>query len=103
VGHDVWVASGAAFLSVVFGQAANAFACRSDHRPVRVRAWAGNRLLLAAVLIASALGIAAVAVPAMARLLDHRWPNAVGWAVVAATPVVLLLTDRVDKYLRNRR
>jgi magnesium-transporting ATPase (P-type) len=102
-GHDVLVASGAAFLSVVFGQAANAFACRSEYRPVEWRGWWSNRLLLGAVAVSSALGLAAVAIPAVADLLDHRWPTALGWLVIAATPVVVVLADRADKALRRRR
>jgi len=37
-------ASGAAFAAVVFGQVANAFACRSTVRPVWRLGWRTNRL-----------------------------------------------------------
>jgi hypothetical protein len=42
-------ASGTAFTVVDLGQLANAFACRSERRPIGRWSWHGNRLLLAAV------------------------------------------------------
>ena len=44
-GHALMAASGAAFAAVVFGQAANAFACRSTTRSPRQLGWTSNRLL----------------------------------------------------------
>ncbi len=45
-GPALYAASGAAFLSVVVGQAANAFACRSTRRPAWELGWFSNRFLL---------------------------------------------------------
>ena len=51
-GGDVALAaSGAAFMAVVLGQAANAFACRSARRPPWQLGWWTNRLLVLAVAV----------------------------------------------------
>ena len=64
-------ASGTAFSTIVLGQLANAFACRSEHRAVGSWSLRGNRLLLWAV--ASELVLLAVflAVPPVAGVLGH--------------------------------
>src|SRR4249920_2229900 len=56
-------ASGTAFTTVVLGQLANAFACRSERRPVGWWSWRGNRLLLVAVAIELVLLAAFVGLP----------------------------------------
>src|SRR5690606_2362308 len=50
-GHVAWAASGAAFMTVVIGQTANAFACRSSTRRPGQLGWTTNRLLLPAAFI----------------------------------------------------
>lgn len=72
-------ASGTAFSTIVLGQLANAFACRSEHRAVGSWSLRGNRLLLWAV--ASELVLLAVflAVPPVAGVLGHAVPTTLGW------------------------
>ncbi|WP_308192681.1 cation-translocating P-type ATPase [Mycolicibacterium lacusdiani] len=48
-GHALMMASGAAFVAIVLGQAANAFACRSTTRPAWAVSLRSNPLLIAAV------------------------------------------------------
>ena len=83
-------ASGTAFAAIVAGQLANAFACRSEYRPVFRLDAPRNRLLPAAVAVELALLLAFLGVPAVAGLLGGAWPTPSGWLLaVAAVPVVL--------------
>jgi magnesium-transporting ATPase (P-type) len=100
-GPALWAASGAAFLAVVAGQAANAFACRSSRVPVHRMELFGNRALVVAVAGSVAVGLLTFVGP-VADLLDQQWPTAAGLAVLLCTPVVLLLADTADKALRRR-
>ena len=96
-------ASGTAFTTVVFGQLATAFACRSESRWVGRLAWAGNPLLLGAVTVEVAVLFVFTGVPPVARLLGGSFPPPLGWlAAVAAIPVVFL-ADAVHKAVRARR
>ena len=90
-------ASGTAFAAVVLGQLANAFACRSEHRPVGRWSWRGNRLLLAAVGVELALLAVFVGLPPLAALLGHGLPTAVGWMLAAAAAPAVLVADAVYK------
>jgi calcium-translocating P-type ATPase len=93
------VASGTAFAAIVLGQLANAFACRSETRPVFRMSPVTNRLLLIAVASEALLLLVFVGVPPLARLLGSAWPTPLGWlAALAAVPVVLL-ADSVYKGL----
>ncbi len=94
-------ASGAAFLAVVLGQAANAFACRSELRapPGRAR----NRLLAPAVAIGIAFCLVTIYVPGLARQLGQAAPTGLGWLVALAAPVTVLVADRLDKAVHARR
>jgi magnesium-transporting ATPase (P-type) len=94
-------ASGAAFAAVVFGQGANAFACRSATKWPGAIGWATNPWLLGAV--AAALGIAAVFlfVPAVADLLRHEPPPLIGWVVATAAIPSVLLSDTIEKRLNR--
>ena len=97
-------ASGAAFLAVVAGQAANAFACRSSSAPASALGWTTNRLMIPAISIGVAVSLAAVFVGPVARELDHGPPTIGGWLVVFAAPVVLLGVDTLVKVrARGRR
>ena len=100
-GPELWAASGAAFLAVVAGQAANAFACRSSRVPVHRMHVFGNRALVGAVAAAVVIGLLTFVGP-VADLLGQQWPTAAGMAVLLCTPVVLLLADTADKALRRR-
>jgi hypothetical protein len=96
-------ASGTAFSVVVFGQLANAFACRSEHRPVGRWSLHGNRLLLVAVATELVLLAGFLAVPAVAGVLGHAVPTALGWALAALAVPAVLLADALQKRLSRRR
>lgn len=98
---DLAAASGAAFLAVVLGQAANAFACRSVRRPV----WSVgtlNRLVPLAVVTAVVLGVLAVAVPPIAGALGQAVPTPRGAAIAVLTPVAVVGVDSLTKWWRAR-
>ena len=80
-GHPPMAASGAAFAAVVFGQMANAFACRSATRPPWRLGWTSNRLLLWAVGTEAVALALFLLVPPMADLLDHAPPPCGGLLV----------------------
>ncbi len=89
-GPALAAASGAAFAAVVFGQMANAFACRSARRPPWRLGWTSNRLVVGAVAVELAALAAFLFVGPVASALDHAAPTL--WpAVVAllAAPAVL--------------
>ena len=99
---DLVAASGAAFIAVVAGQMANAFACRSATRP----AWAvrpANPLVRGAVVVAGAIGVTTLVWAPVAGVLGQGTPTLPGLAVVAVTPAVVLGIDGIDKWWRRRR
>ena len=96
-GAPLYAASGAAFLTVVVAQSANAFACRSTRRPAWKIAWFANRFLFVAVLVELAFAVAVIAIPAAADLLDHRWPPAGAWALVLLSAPGVLVVDALWK------
>ena len=85
-GAVLWGASGAAFMTVVAAQSANAFACRSSSR------WAGglrhrpNPLLLPAVLIGLGISLVTLLVGPIARQLGQAPPPAAVWLVIGLPP-----------------
>ncbi|CAN5851531.1 cation-transporting P-type ATPase [soil metagenome] len=95
------MASGAAFTAIVLGQAANAFACRSDQRPAWSMAPWTNRLLIGAVVIELGLLVALLYVPPIAAVLGHAGPPAAGYAVAAAAVPAVLVADATHKWLRR--
>lgn len=98
-GHNLMAASGAAFAAVVFGQMANAFACRSTrYWPGRL-GWTSNRLLLFAVFIEMCLLVSFFAVPWLARILHHRAPSLPGLLCALLAIPAVLLADAVSKRL----
>jgi magnesium-transporting ATPase (P-type) len=101
-GNDLLAASGAAFAAVVFGQMANAFACRSATVPPWRLGWASNRLLLGAVAIELVALGAFLLVPPVADLLEHRFPPVVALAVALATAPAVLAADAAHKRRRHR-
>jgi magnesium-transporting ATPase (P-type) len=102
-GAPLYAASGAAFMTVVIAQSANAFACRSVRRPAWKLGWFSNRFLVASVLFELAFAVAVVAIPAAADLLEHRWPPAGAWIVIAASaPAVLLVDAGWKRAIRGR-
>ena len=101
--HGLAAASGAAFLTVVFGQKANASACRSSTRRPGQLGWTSNRLLIYTGVIELAFALTVVWVDPIARQLKQANPPLWGWAVALASMPVVLLVDALDKRRRVRR
>jgi magnesium-transporting ATPase (P-type) len=96
-------ASGAAFLTVVVSQAANAFACRSfTATPFRL-GWATNRWVPPAVGASLLLSAVLLGWPAVARQMGHTWPGPAGVFVALGTAAATLGIDAADKAARARR
>ncbi|MBM7503009.1 cation-translocating P-type ATPase [Agromyces aurantiacus] len=102
-GDALLAASGAAYITVVFAQAANAFACRSSTKWPGALGWFGNRLLVGAVLVGTAFSLVLLWVPPIADLLGQANPPLVGWAVALASIPILFAVDALDKRARARR
>jgi magnesium-transporting ATPase (P-type) len=100
-GQALAAASGAAFLTVVFAQTANAFACRSTRLPAWRMPWTSNRFLLFAVAAELVFAFAMIAIPAAAGLLEQTWPPAWSWAVIIGSVPAMLLADSLWKRRRN--
>jgi magnesium-transporting ATPase (P-type) len=96
-------ASGTAFTTVVLGQLATAFACRSESRWVGRLAWAGNPLLLGAVTVEVAVLFVFISVPPVARLLGGSFPPPLGWLAAVTVIPVVFLADAIHKAFRARR
>jgi len=101
-GQVALMASGAAFATVIVGQTANAFACRSSTRWPGSLGWTTNRLLILAVIADLAIAAAMLGVPILANALGQAVPGAVGWAISLATVPVVLGLDAAYKALRKR-
>ncbi|WP_404389153.1 HAD-IC family P-type ATPase [Humibacillus xanthopallidus] len=95
------LASGGAFATVVLGQLANAFACRSASR--RVGAWSlrGNRLLLWAVGVELAFLVVILGWPALAAVLGGSMPDLAGWAMALLVVPAVLAADAAHKAARR--
>ncbi|HEU5084406.1 MAG TPA: cation-transporting P-type ATPase [Acidimicrobiales bacterium] len=100
-GHDLHAASGAAFMTVVIAQTANAFACRSSSRWPGALGWTTNRLLPAAATIELGVSLAVLLVRPIADELEHAAPPLVGWVIALLAAAGLLAVDAIDK--RRRR
>jgi calcium-translocating P-type ATPase len=96
-------ASGAAFITVVLGQKANVFACRSSTRTPRQLGWTTNRLLLVTGIVELAFAFTVLWVPALADQLDQANPPLAGWLVAVASMPLMLAVDALDKRSRNHR
>ena len=95
-------ASGAAFMAVVVGQCANAFACRSSTRWVGQMPLSSNRLLVwavAAELVALALFLGFEPV---ADVLDQAVPSLAGAAVALLAAPAVIAADAAHKWYRAR-
>ena len=82
-GETALAASGAAFMTVVLAQVANAFACRSSTRWPGSLGWTSNRLLIPAVVegrLVNAVGL----VPPAGPVVGAKLGAGVGQALVAA-------------------
>jgi calcium-translocating P-type ATPase len=96
-------ASGTAFATVVLGQMATAFACRSQARWVGRLDWRGNPLLLGAVAVEVAVLFLFIGVPPVARLLGGGLPSLLGWLMAAMVIPAVFFADAAHKALRARR
>jgi magnesium-transporting ATPase (P-type) len=96
-GAALLAASGAAFLTVVVAQSANAFACRSAQRPAWTLGWFTNRFLIVSVVIELLFALAVIGIPAVADLLEQQWPPAAAWIVIVASAPAVLLVDAAHK------
>jgi magnesium-transporting ATPase (P-type) len=94
-------ASGAAFMTVVFAQAGNAFACRSTTRWPGALGWTTNRLLIPAVTVGLLFAFAVLFIGPIAAELGQTTPPPAGWMVAIAAPIVLLAVDAGDKRWRR--
>ena len=102
-GDTLAAASGAAFMTVVLAQTANAFACRSSTRSPGALGWWTNRLLIAAACAGLGFSLLVLLTPPVARQLGHQPPPAAGWLVAVLAMGVLLAVDAADKRRRRRR
>ncbi len=102
-GSALLMASGAAFTAVVIGQFANAFACRSEHRPPGALGWGSNPLLVGAVAVELVALVVFVGYPPIANLLGQQPPNAAGLSVALLAGPAVLAADAIDKAWRSRR
>jgi magnesium-transporting ATPase (P-type) len=100
-GHALMAASGAAFMTVVIGQTANAFACRSSSRWPGSLGWTTNHLLIPAASIELAFSFAVLFITPIAEELGHANPPLVGWVVALATAGAVLAIDAADKARRR--
>jgi calcium-translocating P-type ATPase len=96
-------ASGAAFATVVFGQAANAMACRSASRWPGSLGWTRNRFLVASIGVEFLLLLGFLFIPTIAHLLGQAPPPAQGWLIAALAVPAVLLVDAAHKRLRGPR
>jgi magnesium-transporting ATPase (P-type) len=95
-------ASGTAFTTVVLGQLATAFACRSEVRWVGRLNWRSNPLLLGAVMAEIAALLLFIGIPPLARLLGGGFPSGLGWLAAAAAVPAVVLADALHKAVRAR-
>jgi Cation transporting ATPase, C-terminus len=102
-GHDLMAASGAAFITVVIAQTANAFACRSSTRWPGALGWTTNRLLLPAASAGLAFSLVVLLVTPVAQVLGYATPPAAGWVVALSSAFVVLAVDALDKRIRAGR
>lgn len=96
-------ASGAAFMTVVVAQTANAFACRSSTRRPGQLGWTTNRLLIPAASAELAFSFVVLLIPPIALMLGHGVPPLAGWLVALASAPVVLIVDAIDKRVRASR
>jgi hypothetical protein len=94
-------ASGAAFMTVVIAQTANAHACRSSTRWPGALGWTTNRLLLVGGFIELLFSLLVLWVGPIADELGHTSPPMVGWVVAFAAAGLVVAVDALDKTRRR--
>ncbi len=102
-GSTLMMASGAAFMTVVVAQKANAWACRSISRPPWQLGWTSNRLLVVAASFELVFAFAVMLIPALADRLEHRMPPAWTWSIILSSAVAVLTVDAVWKHRFSSR
>ena len=102
VGQVAFMASGAAFATVVLGQTANAFACRSSTRWPGALGWTTNRLLIPAVIADLVIAGLMLGVPLLAQALTQAPPGLAGWCIAIGTMGLVLALDAAYKAMRRR-
>jgi calcium-translocating P-type ATPase len=96
-------ASGAAFASVVIGQTATAFACRSQTRLPGAIGWTTNPFLLYALGGEFFLLLCFLYIPPLAGVLGQAPPTLIGAAAAAAAFPAVLAADALQKKTRERK
>jgi magnesium-transporting ATPase (P-type) len=102
-GEALRAASGAAFMTVVFAQTANAFACRSSTVWPGRLGWLTNRLLIPAASAELLFSFAMLLVTPIALVLGHASPPLAGWLIALASAPLVLAVDALDKRIRSTR
>jgi magnesium-transporting ATPase (P-type) len=102
-GHAVVAASGAAFMTVVIAQTANAFACRSSTRWPGTLGWTTNRLLIPAAGLELLFSFVVLFFGPIADELGHANPPLAGWLVAVLAAAAVLAVDAFDKRRRRPR
>lgn len=101
-GAELASASGAAFAAVVIGQAANVFACRSEHRRAGAVARRGSLFLAVGSAVALLLGALFLFVPPIAAVLSHAPPPLAAFGVALLAAPAVLAADALEKALHAR-
>ncbi|HET6667924.1 MAG TPA: cation-transporting P-type ATPase, partial [Intrasporangium sp.] len=101
-GEALRAASGAAFMTVIFGQKANAFACRSSTVWPGRLGWTTNRLLIPAGATELLFSFAVLFAAPVALVLGHASPPPAGWAVALLCAPLVLAVDWLYKRARAR-
>ena len=96
-GHIAAAASGAAFMTVVLAQTANAFACRSFTRRPGELGWTTNRLLIPAAGIELVFSLLVLFIVPIADELGHANPPLAGWLVALGSVGAVFTVDALDK------
>ncbi|WP_067461226.1 cation-translocating P-type ATPase [Actinomadura macra] len=99
----LFTASGTAFATIMLGQMAAAFSCRSESRWAGRLRWTGNPLLLWAVTADLVVMLAFMGVPPLAHLLGGGLPSPLGWLIALIVLPAVLLADATAKTIRARR
>jgi magnesium-transporting ATPase (P-type) len=102
-GDALRAASGAAFMTVIFAQKANAFACRSSTVWPGRLGWTTNRLLIPAGATELLFSFVVLFVAPVALVLGHASPPPAGWAVALLSAPLVLAVDWLYKRARTRR
>ncbi len=100
-GDPLYAASGAAFLAVVLGQKANAWACRSTTLPPWRLGWFGNRLLVYTAIGEMVFALACLVFPPIADVLQNSFPPPLAAVVAAASIPAVWLVDAMWKRRRS--